>query len=158
MRAVRQNYETDVPPELVQQTLDRIAAQTVDAPGTSGIGPRSRQPVWFGIGLAAGLALALLGAWPFLGGQPGAGRSAGTASSPAITVEVPDPARSAGNCVGFLLESNTRFAYVVDGDAIEVRFLGSDDLSANMKQWLLDRNIEPPAAGVEMTLRFVRSA
>jgi hypothetical protein len=158
MRVVRQKYDQDVPPELVQQTLDRIAAQSVDAEVASARVNRRQRPAWFGIGLAAGLLLAFVGTWQFLGGGARQGELTANSTVEAITVRVPDPAASAGNCVRFLLESDTKFAYSTDGDAVEVRFLGSENLSDNMKQWLLDRSIQPPAAGAEMKLRFVRAA
>jgi hypothetical protein len=170
MKRTREAYETDISDQVVQQTVDRIVAQTVDAvvPGNISEHPRRRvrplnRPLWFGMGLAAGVVAALLlTQLPFMSGffthsrmAPGGLQLYGVSRTQ--TVSVADPARAVRTCIAELIESGVPFSYRVTGDGMTLDFAGAEQLSDAMIKWLNDHGVEPPRAGEQIRLVFVRT-
>jgi hypothetical protein len=171
MEKVREAYEADISGAAVQQTLDRISAQTVlRADAFNDVSNHAhrkahrsfRPPLWFAFGLATGVAAAIaLTLLPlpslFPRSMTAVREKESNDSGPVRTVAVADPMRAARNCIAELLESGIPFSYRVSGDGAALRFTVSAQLSSGMKKWLTDHGVEPPEAGEEMNLVFVRS-
>jgi hypothetical protein len=171
MRKVRDAYEAEVSEEVVQQSLDRIAAQTVEANASSSIHEHRRRMIrpafnrslWFGLGLAAGVAaVSLLTERPIISGLPS--QSLTATNEPETrgllrtqTVAVPDPAHAVRTCIAELTASRIPFSYQVSGAGAALEFAGTEQLSDAMITWLTDHGVVPPRVGEQMRLVFVRA-
>jgi hypothetical protein len=165
MKNVRNTYQADVSEDGVQQTLDRIVAQTTGAPDERKVlaFPKSRRPLWFAAGLSTGLAAAIaLFLFPatssLFARHPPVQVSDNLADGPLYRVAVPDAGRAARTCIAELLESGVPFTYRLTPGGPTLHFRGSKHLSAGMTKWLNDHGLEAPADGESIVLLFVQAA
>jgi hypothetical protein len=170
MRKVRDAYEAEVSEEVVQQTLDRIAAQTTETKASNVhehhrrmIRPVFNRSMWFGLGLAAGVAaVSVLTQRPFISRSPSHSITATNEGEPqglvrTQTVAVPDPAHAVRTCIAELTESGIPFSYHVTDAGVALEFAGTEQLSEAMITWLTDHGVVPPRVGERMRVVFLRA-